>query len=537
MSSPFKKPRNMLGRRLQYAFLAVVMLGLGGATLGFWSLQSINAATIQMEQQNMRVERLVADAYRLQVINMARYKAMALSSEPEVGEVLMADVLATKSAYDALVKTLDGELKNSEDRALLEGVDRAGKSFAQAQVELLAARDSGMTERIRRVFVQRFSPASEVLLQAVAKLSQSQRTAMDLAFSQISQWSEFARLALIAFNAVALMLSAGLSLWLVKSISHPIAHAGEIADRVARLDLRHDIQGHDRDEAGRLLRSLGLMQAALRTLVGKVSDSANNISSASCEIASGNADLSNRSDVAASNLQQTAASLAQMTHTVHQASNAAQRAEKLAASAADVAEKGGMAMSQIVETMNDIQSSSCRIKEIIGVIDGIAFQTNILALNAAVEAARAGEQGRGFAVVATEVRSLATRSATAAREIKALIDVSGQRVQAGSQLVESTGKTMVEIVNAIQGVAQTVKEIAVVSQSQTEDITQINTTVAMLDQMTQQNSALVEQSAAATECLSAQANDMAVLIQQFVLADEVPKSSWSSQPRALLSLA
>ncbi len=517
MPTRFNPPRNTLGRRLLWTFFAVVLMGLTGATIGFWSLYRVNTATLQMEHQNMRVERMVSDAYRHQALNAVRYKAMALSSEPEVGEALAADIAATQKDYNTLMLDLATRLNTDADRSLLKTIELAGQSFAKANTELVSARDSGLTERIHKVYAERFSPASKALLTAVSALANSQRAAIDSAAEQIAQWSFMARTALVTFNVAAILLGTVLSLWLARSVSHPIQLAGETADRVASLDLREDIQGHDRDEAGRLLGSLASMQEALRALVGKISLSIENINSASADISSGNLDLSSRTEEAASSLQQTAASLQQIAQNVRHSAHAAQHAEQLASHAASIANQGGIAITQMVDTMKDIHGSSRRISEIISVIDGIAFQTNILALNAAVEAARAGEQGRGFAVVATEVRNLANRSANAAREIKALIKASSLRVDAGTQLIDSTEKSMANIVHAIQNVAATVSEITTVTRSQTADITHISTAVMMLDQMTQQNSALAEQSTAASESLHAQADELAALIRRFIL--------------------
>ena len=424
MQKPSTTPRHTLGQRLLATFFTVLLLTLMGSAFGLWSLYRVNGATDQMVQQSVATERLVADAYRYQEVNAASYKAMALSSEPEVGDILAADILVTQQRYDALMKQLEGRLQSAQEQALLLEISVASKDFIVAQSELVAARDSGLTERIRQVYSQRFLPSSNALLTTVAALADFQRQAIDAAASQISRWSAMARIALIVFSIAALVLGTVLSLWLVKSITRPIRRAGETADRVASLDLRHDIEGHERDEAGLLLTSLGVMQGALRTLVQQVRESTRNISNASADIASGNADLSSRTEEAACSLQQTAASLELITRAVHQSAEAAHHAEAMASSACTLAVQGGKAVNEMVSTMQEILQSSRHIEDIINVIDGIAFQTNLLALNAAVEAAHAGEQGRGFSVVAAEVRSLANRSSTAARQIKALINAS-----------------------------------------------------------------------------------------------------------------
>ena len=509
--------RKSLGRRLLATFFTILSLTVMGSAFGLWSLHRVNGATDQMVQQSVASERLVADAYRYQDINAANYKAMALSSEPEVGDILAADILATEQRYDALMKQLQGRLQTADEQALLSRISAASKDFAGAQAELVAARDSGLTERIRQVHSQRFLPSSNALLASVAALADFQRQAIDAAASQIARWSAMARIALIVFSIAALGLGAALSLWLVRSITQPIRLAGATADRVASLDLRHDIEGHGRDEAGQLLTSLGVMQGALRTLVQQVRGATRNISHASAGIASGNADLSSRTEKAASSLQQTAASMELITCAVHQSAKAAHQAEAMAASASTLAVEGGKAVTEMVGTMQDILQSSRRIEQIINVIDGIAFQTNLLALNAAVEAAHAGEQGRGFSVVAAEVRNLASRSSAAAREIKAMINASVQRVETGVNLVNHTGQTMNRTMEAIQNVARSISEITGATQAQTQDISRINAAVSQLDQMTRQNSALVEQSAGASESLRHQAHELAALLNRFVL--------------------
>jgi len=510
-------PSNTLGRRLLAAFCAVLLLTLAGSGIGIWSLLHVDSATRKAIEHDVGTERLVEDAYRLQAINAERYKAMALSSEPEVGEILAADIQATETRYGELLKALAGRLQTEADRALLARTEAAGSDFKAAVKELVIARDSGLTERIRNVYAQRFQPSSAALLEAVSRLAQSQRDDIDAAGKDIAGLSSSARLALTLFSLAALLLCCALTIWLVRSISRPIRMAGETARRVSSLDLRQDIEGHSRDEAGQLLLALGTMQDALRRLVLQVRESAQNLHIAAGEIAHGNSDLSMRTEDTAASLQRTAGALEQVTLHLQQTTESAGHAETLAGAAATVAEHGGEMVAQVVSTMQDISRSSRKVADIIGVVDSIAFQTNILALNAAVEAARAGEAGRGFSVVAAEVRQLATRSADAAREIKGLIAGSVQSVEAGGALVDEAGQTMTRIVESIRGVVGAIGEITAASHAQASDIGQINTAVSRLDQMTQQNAALVEESAAASETLHHQAQDLAALIGQFRL--------------------
>ena len=516
-TAPAPRTTNILGRRLLATFVTVLLLTLAGSAIGVWSLRSVDAATRQAIENNVATERLVADAYRLQAINAERYKAMALSSEPEVGEILSADIERTQTHYRELMDQLATRLQTPAEQALLTGTHDKAQDFQAAVKELVTARDFGLTERIRKVFTERFEPSAAALLGSLQQLAQSQRDAIDAAGAQIAQSSQRAQVALTLFCATALLLGSVLTWWLVRSISRPIGTANATAQRVSSLDLRENIEGHNRDEAGQLLLSLNTMQEALRTLVMQVRQSAQSVRLAAHEIAQGNADLSERTEGTASSLQQTAAALEQVTQRLHQSTETAARAEHMASQASAVATEGGNAMAQVVRTMQNIQQSSRKVEEVTGVIDSIAFQTNILALNAAMEAARAGEQGRGFAVVAAEVRQLAMRAGEAAREIKGLIATSAQNVETGTALVNGAGHTMGQIVESIRNVASMISDISTTTLSQTRDINDINTAVARLDQMTQQNSALVEESAAASEGLRHQANELTHLISQFVL--------------------
>jgi methyl-accepting chemotaxis protein len=324
-------------------------------------------------------------------------------------------------------------------------------------------------------------------------------------------------LVLLAILAVAVTVSGAMTYFMSRGIVRPLKNAIAAAGRIAGGDLSADIRVTGSDETADLLKALAEMTQNLRSLVGEVAGGAHTVADTSAQIAQGNLDLSQRTEEQASTLEETASSMEELTSTVTQNAQNARQASQLAVDASEVARKGGEVVGQVVSTMNGISDSSRKIADIIGVIDGIAFQTNILALNAAVEAARAGEQGRGFAVVAAEVRSLAQRSAAAAKEIKTLIGDSVDKVSAGTRLVDGAGQTMEEIVASVRKVSDLIAEIAAASQEQSSGINQVSTAISQMDQVVQQNASLVEEATAATESMREQAAGLLLMVSRFKL--------------------
>ena len=351
-------------------------------------------------------------------------------------------------------------------------------------------------------------------LDAIVKINGAGSAAADQDASRVYR---LAATGIFGLLAVAVLIAFVLALVVGRNVSRPLKDAVQIAQRVAEGDLTMHIRATSGDETGRLMEALRAMNESLRNIVSEVRQGTHSIGTASTEIASGNLDLSSRTEQQAGSLEETASAMEQLTSTVKQSADNARQASQLAASASEIASQGGAVVGRVVQTMEGITESSRRIADIISVIDGIAFQTNILALNAAVEAARAGEQGRGFAVVASEVRSLAQRSAAAAKEIKALIDDSVAKVGAGSELVERAGATMTEVVASVKRVTDIVVEISAATHEQSGGLNEINLAITQMDETTQQNAALVEQAAAAADSLKGQAANLALAVGRFKL--------------------
>nr|WP_315199851.1 methyl-accepting chemotaxis protein [uncultured Aquabacterium sp.] len=437
---------------------------------------------------------------------------------PQDLNTTLDDIGVKRKLIDEAINGLKADVRNPKAKELLAALESRTTAFWQAGEANLALTRSGQKDAAFDHLVGTLIPARNALLDSSAALrSFEQQLLGELEHRTASELGE-TKTILAGSIAAVLLLLGGLVWQLSVGMKRRVAQASEVAEKIAAGDLGTQVPVEGRDEFVPLLRQLQNMQGSLQRVVGQVRTSSDSIATASTEIASGNQDLSNRTEQAAGSLQQTASAMEELTGTVRQSADSARQASQLASNAADVAQRGGEVVSRVVATMGEITSSSKQIADIVGVIDGIAFQTNILALNAAVEAARAGEQGRGFAVVAGEVRTLAQRCAAAAKEIKQLIGSSVEKVQSGSALVGDAGATMSDIVQSVQRVADIVGEIVVAAEEQSQGIAQVNDSVAKLDQMTQQNAALVEQSAAAADSLQSQARSMTDVVKVFRLA-------------------
>ena len=456
-----------------------------------------------------------------QVLNTDSTRVAAL-------EKTMAQIQAE---FEAHHKTYVALISSPEEQKLHDAFEAQWKHYLQfhAQiVELSRKNEQAQARELLEGDAQRtFETMSKVLDQLVELNQTGARSAAEASESAYLM----ARNAMVIAAALGLAMAVTAGLWLMRSITGPLQQALQATHRVADGDLSCVIEHQSQDESGQVLQALQQMQTSLEGVVTKVRDNADSVATASQQIANASQDLSSRTEEQASALEETAATMDELAATVRANTENAQQADQLARSASAIAVQGGEVVGKVVTTMQNINASSRKISDIIGVIDGIAFQTNILALNAAVEAARAGEQGRGFAVVASEVRSLAQRSAEAAKEIKTLISRSVEQVSHGTDLVDQAGKTMGEIVGSIRRVSDIVTEITTATQEQSLGIQQVGQAISQLDQTTQQNAAMVEESAAAAETLKDQAMQLVQTVAVFRLSG-TPSTRASAMPAA-----
>ncbi|MDN6888156.1 methyl-accepting chemotaxis protein [Variovorax sp. CAN2819] len=506
-----------ISTRLGLGFAVMLLLVACMAGIGLWRLANVSQATERMMTQALAKERLAGEwQSNLRSTSVA---TIAMIKAPDATlEAYFAKLQSTgMERISSVQKEFQSRLSTPEEKELYEKIMVARTRVREIVTNLTTLKDRGRIEEAQKMVDTTFSEALAAYGIAVDRLDQHQHDEIDAAAREIAEDYAAGRIMLLSLAAVAVVLGALFAWRLSSGIVRPLGHAVEVAETVAAGDLRVDIRVESRDEAGQLMQALKHMNMSLAKVVGEVRLGTDTIATASSQIASGNQDLSSRTEEQASSLEQTAASMEELTSTVKQNADNARQANQLAVSASEVATRGGMVVSQVVDTMESINASSRKVVDIIGVIDGIAFQTNILALNAAVEAARAGEQGRGFAVVASEVRSLAQRSAAAAKEIKTLIGDSVEKVEEGSRQVEEAGRTMDEIVGSVKRVTDIMGEITAASQEQTSGIEQINQAITQMDQVTQQNAALVEEASAAAQSLQEQAGSLVQTVGVFKL--------------------
>lgn len=442
---------------------------------------------------------------------------------------------AARVRINANLARLDAQTTSDTGKAVLARVAQVRRQYDPMQAEVMALVNAGSFFEARTLLMDKVAPAQEAYFETLNGLLTHLDSQLNQSTNATQQAATSMKLVIWAALAIALLLAVLMAAWIIRSITGPLNQAVAVARAVAAGDLSQEFEARGKSETALLLLALKDMQAHLSTVVAEVRDDADSVATASAEIAQGDLDLSARTESQASSLQETSASMELLSANVRQNADNAHKANELALNASSVAARGGDVVSQVVDTMKGINDASRKISDIISVIDGIAFQTNILALNAAVEAARAGEQGRGFAVVASEVRSLAGRSAEAAREIKSLINASVERVAKGTALVDQAGATMSEVVSSIRQVTDIMAEISIASTDQSDGVSQVGEAIAQMDQVTQQNAALVEEMAASAGSLKARAQALVHTVAVFKLGSAEPQTKGG--PAGLLRLA
>jgi methyl-accepting chemotaxis protein len=502
--------------RLLLAFGCLLLLQVAAAGFGLLQLHTLHALDEQ-EARLVEVRAAVSDWNAQTRLNVARALSLAKAgSPPEMARWAEGEMKATTQSISAVQKRVEGYMATAEEKSRMETVAGTRKAYVDMRGELLKRlADPEKKAAAEAEIDSRLLPAAQAYLAALQEVAKAAEAALVDGQQQREAAMQRAKLLLPLIAGLALVLGAVLALLLARSILVPVQQARAVAGAIAGGDLAVDVPAGRSDELGELLASLAAMQDGLRTMVRSIRAGTEEVGGASSQIAAGNQDLSARTERAASNLQETTAAVGGLEESLRGSASQAGQARSLADEAAGVARQGGEVVGQVVRTMDAIQEASGRIADITRVIDGIAFQTNLLALNAAVEAARAGEHGRGFAVVAGEVRGLSTRSADAAREIRGLIEDSVARVQQGAKLAGDAGATMQRIQERVQQVNAAIAGISQAVEGQAGGLGQIHAAVLQLDEITQQNAALVEQAAAAAQSLHGQADGLNRLVSRF----------------------
>ncbi|NDI87622.1 HAMP domain-containing protein [Undibacterium sp. B2R-29] len=526
-----------IGTRLGVGFAFVLSLSVIGTAVAYGNAISSLEQTKQMMDKPLANERLASDLNSLMSAAIVRTSILVRSNDAELADKLANDVSEGVRSGGELLEKLQQLMTSPEEKAIFVHTLKARAVFQKAKTDIVKLKGQVSLEEIERKYGEQFMPAASAYQEQVSQLLLFQRKRIDDAAHRIEISTRNSNELLIGLSLLMLISGAFIAHTISRSITQPVKQALYVATKVASGDLSQRLpESPARDEIGGLMSALRHMNDALRGLVGEVQDGIQVIALASREIAEGNHDLSFRTEQQASSLEETASSIEQLTSTVRQNADSALNANQQAKAASVVAARGGSMVSEVVVTMEAINTSSRRIADIISVIDGIAFQTNILALNAAVEAARAGEQGRGFAVVASEVRNLAHRATNASKEIKDLIDGSVLQVSDCTMLVQQAGGTIEEVVQSVQRLAQTISEISVASKEQSVGINQVNIAAAEIDNFTQQNAAMVEEAAATAASLQQQAAKLADVAAKFKLGTREPIKDITPVQRARLTL-
>ena len=534
-SSSFS-PRNWrIGVRLMAGFGLLIVMMLSIVALGALRIDSLADTNAELIDSDWAKAKAANSLLAISQANGLRTLEIYASEDPAYRANQRTKRASAIETFNNNYRYLDQSLKLPEARKMLAEMHEARMIYLASGDKVSELIEAGNRPEAYKILQSTTLPQLEIMQARLNSLVKIEDDLVVKAGQQATADANSALWMLLALGAAALIIALVMAGWITKSITAPLRRAVEIARAVAGGDLRSRIDVTSLDETGQLLQALKDMNNSLSGIVQRVRKGSDSIATATHQIAAGNLDLSSRTEEQAAALQETTASMQDLSGTVKQNYDSGRHANQLAEQAAQVALRGGEVVSQVVQTMEDINTSSSKISDIIGVIDSIAFQTNILALNAAVEAARAGEQGRGFAVVASEVRSLASRSAQAAKEIKALIEASVTNVSAGSELVEKAGSTMDEIVVSVRRVADIMGEISAASEDQSHGIDQINQAMLQMDQVTQSNAALVEEAAAAAQSLEQQAQSLVEAVGVFNTAD-TPVAHHAQGKQSVLAL-
>jgi methyl-accepting chemotaxis protein len=510
-----------IGTRLAVGFGFVAILLILLSTISVSGISKLNGSTETMVRKDWTKAKGSVSALDHALTSLPRVLQIATTTDANESAKEEARLTSDTAAFNNALESLEPALYLPEERAIFSKIKDARDRYTAAFSRVLSLRKEGKRDEAEKFAYGETYAALRVFASSLRELTDLQERQFDKTAIASNTAFENMRIEMVVLGVAALLLAIGFSLWITRSITRPINIAMNVAQAVAAGNLSSRIDVTTTDETGKLLQALKDMNDGLVRIVGEVRAGTETISTASREIAAGNLDLSWRTEQQASSLEETASSMEELTSTVKQNADNAWQANQLAASASGVALEGGAVVAEVVVTMASINASAKKIADIISVIDGIAFQTNILALNAAVEAARAGEQGRGFAVVASEVRNLAQRSAAAAKEIKTLISDSVEKVDAGSRLVDQAGATMGEIVESVKRVTDIMSEITAASKEQTSGIEQINQAITRMDEVTQQNAALVQQAAAAAESLHNQTGNLTQVVGVFKIIGSI----------------
>jgi len=521
-----------ISTRLTVSFCFMLLLIIILAGVGIWRMRAASATTDTIIEVRLKNERLITEWEKLIAMNALRTIAASKADSPATAKYFKDEMTATSARITKLQNAVHAGLVDPEAVAMFGTVLKKRSEYREARAAALKAKAAGDLETARRFFQSDMATYQGAYVGSVGDLLAYQKKLIDSNADTLRSSNQAGGRLLIGLAVLAVLAGMAFAVLITRSIVAPLRRAVHLAQTVSSRDLTSVIDVSGKDETSLLLRALKQMNESLTSVVHDVRGGAQAIAGASGQIAAGNTDLSARTEEQASSLAETAATMEQLTTTVRQNADNAQQASSLAVSAADVAVKGGGVVARVVDTMGAIDESARKVADIVGVIDSIAFQTNILALNAAVEAARAGEQGRGFAVVATEVRALAQRSASAAKEIKTLIELSVSTTRDGNTLAAEAGAAMAETVASIQRVTDIVGEISAASREQTIGIEQVNLAVSQMDQVTQQNAALVEEASAASHSLREQASSLAGLMATFKLGEDGARARQVSAPAA-----